>query len=69
MKEMALTNAQKYLIIGLKILGVEKDAIYGIVSSLPKKKQQDELMEWMCAHRYATTEQILKEVVRIAKGA
>ena len=63
---MALTEAQKYLIIGLRILGVEKDAIHGILSALPQKRQQDDLMEWMCDHREATTPEILKKVAEIA---
>ena len=62
---MELTNAQKHLICGLLIFGVEKDAIFGIVSALPKPEQQDDLMEWMCNHREATTSQILKEVANI----
>ena len=61
-----LTEAQKYMIIGLSLLGVEKDAIVGIVSALPNPEQQDDLMEWMCDHREATTAQILKQVANIA---
>lgn len=33
---MALSPAQKHLIVGLRFFGVEKDAIAGIVSALPK---------------------------------
>ena len=62
---MALTDAQKHLIIGLRIFGVEKDAIYGIVEALPEHAQQDALMEWMCDHREATTSDILKQVAEI----
>ena len=62
---MALTEAQKHLITGLHILGVEKDAIIGIVSAMKKPEQQDMLMEWMCVHPQATTSEILKEVADI----
>ena len=62
---MELSEAQKHLILGLRIFGVEKDAIYGIVSALSEPEQQDEMMEWMCDHRNATTAQILKEVANI----
>ena len=62
---MELTEAQKHLINGLLLFGVEKDAIVGIASALTKPEQQDEMMEWMCNHRGATTPEILKEVANI----
>ena len=69
---MALTQAQKHLIAGLKLFGVEKDAIVGIVSTLKKPAQQDAMMEWMCEHEGATTADILKktaELVQTDKGS
>lgn len=62
---MALTNIQKYLIAGLRIFNVEKDAIVGIVSALETEEQQCRLMEWMAEHEGATTSQILRETVEI----
>ena len=65
---MRLSEAQKHLIIGLKIFGVEKDAIPGIVMSLPKPEQLDALMEWMCGVRAANTSEILGKVAEIVKA-
>lgn len=73
---MELTEAQKHLIRGLLILGVEKDAIIGIVSALPAVEQLNELMEWMgetyCGiqenQRGDTTAAILKKVAEIANA-
>ncbi len=62
---MALTNAQKHLIDGLRIFGVEMDAIIGIVCALEKPEQQDEMMEWMSEHEGATTAEILKKTAKI----
>ena len=62
---MELTMAQKHLIAGLRLFGVEKDAIVGILSALPQPKQQDEMMEWMCEHEGASTAEILKKVAEI----
>ena len=64
---MTLTEAQKYLIVGLKIFGVEKDAIPGIAMALPKQEQLDALMEWMCEVRAASTSEILGKVAEIVK--
>ena len=64
---MALTKAQKHLIAGLNIFGVEKDAIVGIVLTLERPEQQDALMEWMCQHRGATTAEILRQTALLAK--
>lgn len=65
---MALTPAQKHLIDGLHIFGVEKDAILCIVLALETPEQQDAMMEWMCEHRDATTEDFLKKTVELVKG-
>lgn len=62
---MALTNAQKHLIDGLRIFGVEMDAIIGIVCALEKPEQQRAMMEWMCDHEGATTAEILKKTAEI----
>ena len=62
---MELTTAQKHLIDGLIIFGVEEDAIVGIVSALEKPEQQDELMEWMCEHEGAKTPEILRKTAEI----
>lgn len=37
---MALTKLQKHLIVGLRIFGVENDAIVGIVSAMESEEQQ-----------------------------
>lgn len=63
---MALSMAQKHLIAGLRLFGVEKDAIVGIVSALPNPEQQDKMMEWMCEHEGASTAEILKQVALLA---
>ena len=65
---MALTEAQKHLIVGLRIFGVEKDAIVGIVSALPRPEQLDEMMEWMCEHEGASTSAILRKVAEIVNS-
>ena len=65
---MELSPAQKHLIRGLMILGVEKDAIAGIVAGLPEPEQLDEMMEWMCDHWGASTSQILKQVAAIRRN-
>ena len=64
---MALTEAQKHLICGLNIFGVEKDAIAGIVSALKTPAMQDEMMEWMCKHKGATVSEILRKTAELAK--
>lgn len=64
---MELSQAQKHLIVGLRIFGVEKDAIVGIVSALPKPEQLDAMMEWMCEHEGASTPEILKKVAELAE--
>ena len=66
---MALTEAQKHLIVGLRIFGVERDAIIGIVSALQKPEQQDAMMEWMCEHEGATTSEILRKTAELVNGS
>ena len=65
---MALTWLQKHLIDGLRIFGVEKDAIVGIVLALPEPEQLEAMMEWMCEHEGATTAQILKKTAEISRS-
>jgi hypothetical protein len=55
------------LIDGMKIFGVEKDAIIGIMLALEKPEQQDAMMEWMCEHEGASTAEILKKTADLAK--
>lgn len=64
---MALSPAQKHLIVGLRFFGAEKDAIAGIVTALPKPEQLDEMMEWMCEHEGASTAEILKKAAELAE--
>jgi len=64
---MALTEAQKHLIRGLNIFGVEKDAIVGIVSALNTPEMQDKMMEWMCEHKGATTAETLRKTAELVK--
>ncbi len=64
---MALSEAQKHLIDGLKIIGVEKDAIPGIVSILNAPQRLDAMMEWMCEHKEANLSEILKQTAEIVK--
>ena len=64
---MQLTEAQKHLIRGLLIFGVEKDAIVGIVSILKEPEQQDAMMEWMSEHEGATTSEILRKTAELAR--
>ena len=64
---MSLTPAQKHLITGLILFGIEKDAILGIVSALPEPEQQDAMMEWMCDHWGASTAEVLKKTSELAR--
>lgn len=64
---MELTNIQKHLIVGLRIFGVEKDAIVGIVSAMETEKQQCSLMEWMSEKEGAKTPEILIKVAEISR--
>lgn len=64
---MELTNIQKHLIVGLRIFGVEKDAIVGIVSAMETEEQQCALMEWMAENERAKTPEILKKVAEISQ--
>ena len=65
---MALTQAQKHLIAGLRLFGVEKDAIVGIVSALPQPEQLDAMMEWMSEHEGTTTAQILRKTAELVNS-
>ena len=65
---MELTKAQKHLIDGLKIFGVEKDAIIGIMLTLEKPEQQDAMMEWMCKHKGASTSDILGKTAELVNS-
>ena len=65
---MALTNTQKHLIVGLRILGIDSDTTLGIVSALPDPKQQDAIMNWLCEHKGLTTSKILKQVTFLANN-
>ena len=65
---MALSELQKYLIVGLRIFGVEKDAILGIISAAETDDQLCEMMEWMCEHEGASTAEILKKTVELAQS-
>ena len=64
---MELTNIQKYLISGLRLFGVEKDAIVGIVSAMETESQQCRLMEWMAENKGVKTPEILKKVAELAQ--
>ena len=64
---MGLTEVQKCLITGLKIFGVEKDAIVGIMLALPKEEQQIEMLEWMRSNMGASTSDILGKTAELAK--
>lgn len=64
---MGLSMAQKHLITGLRIFGVEKDAIVGIVSMLPNPAQLDAMMEWMCQNEGAKATEVMKKATELAK--
>ena len=64
---MGLTMAQKHLIAGLRLFGVERDAIVGIVSMLETPEQQDEMMEWMSTNVGADTAQILRKAAELVR--
>ncbi len=57
---MELSPAQKHLINGLHLFGVERDAIVGIAMMLNTPEMLDEMMEWMAEHIEAGTHQRLK---------
>ena len=65
---MEKTESLKLLIRGLRIFGVEKDAIVGIASGLQTEEEQYELMDWMAEHRGATQEDILEKFVEILES-
>ena len=53
---MELSEAQKHLIKGLKLIWkVETDAIIGIVSVLQTREQLYDMMSWLCEHEGAST--------------
>ena len=62
---MELTWAQKHLIAGLNLFGVEKDAIIGIMLVLKETEQQYAMMEWMSEHEGASTSEILKKTAEL----
>ena len=62
---MELMNIQKHLIFGLRIFGVEKDAIVGIVSAMETEEQQCALMEWMAENEGAKTPEILRKTAEL----
>lgn len=64
----ALTKAQKHLIAGLILFGVEEEAILGIMMGLDTPKLQDSMMEYLDENRNATTSDILKKMVELRKG-
>lgn len=57
---MELSPAQKHLIDGLHLFGVERDAIVGIAMILSTPEMLDEMMEWMAQHIEAGTHLKLK---------
>lgn len=57
---MELSQAQKHLIDGLHLFGVERDAIVGIAMVLNTPEMLDEMMEWMAQHIEAGTHLDLK---------
>ena len=44
---MALTEAEKLLIRGAKIIGADRDEATAILLALEKPEQQEELLSWM----------------------
>ena len=44
---MALTEAEKLLIRGAKIIGADRDETTAILLALEKPEQQEELLSWM----------------------
>ena len=62
---MALSEAQKHLIHGLMLFGVEKDAIVGIVSAVKTPEHLDAMIEWMCENLEASVPEILRKTAEL----
>ena len=62
-----LTESEKILIRILKCMGLDEDETVGTVLSLDTEEKQDMLVEFIGTHREATSQEILREVIRILK--
>lgn len=47
---MSLTEAEKLIVRGAKLIGADKDDAVGILLALRDPMQQEELLSWMDAH-------------------
>lgn len=63
---MELTEAEKLLIHGLKLYGVELEDALGIMLLLNTEQMQDEMMLWMTENRQATTSNLIGKAMDIA---
>ena len=65
---MSLTPAQKHLIHGLKLFGVAKDDMIGIMLALDTPEKRDKMMLWMMDNPKATTSDLLGITMDIFAG-
>ena len=64
---MELTPAQKHLIRGLKVMGVQEDDMVGIMLLMDTPKKRDTLMCWMAENQTATPSDIIGKSMDIEK--
>ncbi len=64
---MELTPAQKHLIRGLKVMGVQENDVIGIMLLMDTPKKRDDLMRWMAENRTATPSDIIGKAMDIEK--
>lgn len=64
----SLTEAEKILIRILKCMGLDEDETVGTVLSLDTPEKQDMLVDFIEMNRDATSQEILREVLRILKA-
>ena len=66
-KEINITEAQRLLIMRLKGLSIEEDAIVGIILSLETEEQQLDMLDFLAEKEMYSISEILKKVVEISE--
>ena len=66
---MALTEAEKLLVRGSKIIGADRDEAAGILLALRDPEQQEEMLDWMAENlETATPSDLIGKVLAITTG-
>ena len=66
---MALTEAEKLLVRGSKIIGADRDETTAILLALSDPEQQEEMLDWMAENlETATPSDLIGKVLDITAG-